>query len=53
MYVIREVLNCKPGKVRQMIEKFPEHLNGLERNGAGTASRADRCYGRAILDDRR
>lgn len=25
MYVIREVLNCKPGKVRQMIEKF----NGL------------------------
>jgi hypothetical protein len=24
MYVIREVLNCKPGKVRQMIEKFRE-----------------------------
>jgi hypothetical protein len=22
MYVIREVLNCKPGRVRQMIEKF-------------------------------
>jgi hypothetical protein len=22
MYVIREVLNCKPGKVRHMIEKF-------------------------------
>jgi hypothetical protein len=22
MYVIREVLNCKPGKVRPMIEKF-------------------------------
>jgi hypothetical protein len=22
MYVIREVLHCKPGKVRQMIEKF-------------------------------
>ena len=22
MYVIREVLNCKPGKVRQMAEKF-------------------------------
>jgi hypothetical protein len=22
MYVIREVLNCKPGKVRQMIEKL-------------------------------
>ena len=22
MYVIREVLNCKPGKVREMLEKF-------------------------------
>jgi hypothetical protein len=22
MYVIREVLNCKPGKVRQMVEMF-------------------------------
>ena len=22
MYVIREVLQCKPGKVRQMVEKF-------------------------------
>ena len=22
MFVIREVLNCKPGKVRQMVEKF-------------------------------
>lgn len=22
MYVIREVLNCKPGHVRQMVEKF-------------------------------
>ena len=22
MCVIREVLNCKPGKVRQMVEKF-------------------------------
>ena len=24
MYVIREVLNCKPGKVRQMVEKFKQ-----------------------------
>ena len=24
MYVIREVLNCKPGKVRQMVQKFRE-----------------------------
>lgn len=22
MYVIREILNCKPGNVRQMVEKF-------------------------------
>lgn len=22
MYVIREVLHCKPGKVREMVEKF-------------------------------
>ena len=22
MYVIREVVNCKPGKVREMVEKF-------------------------------
>lgn len=22
MYVIREIVNCKPGKVRQMVEKF-------------------------------
>ena len=22
MYVIREILNCKPGKVRHMVEKF-------------------------------
>jgi hypothetical protein len=24
MFVIREVLNCKPGKVRQMVEKFKQ-----------------------------
>ena|SRR6266508_2302110 len=22
MYVVREVVNCKPGKVREMVEKF-------------------------------
>lgn len=22
MYIIREILHCKPGKVRQMVEKF-------------------------------
>ena len=32
MYVIREVLHCKPGKVRQMVEKFrgiPAALNEM------------------------
>ena len=24
MYVIREVLNCKPGQVRRMVEKFKQ-----------------------------
>jgi hypothetical protein len=24
MYVIREVVNCKPGKVRQMVEKIDD-----------------------------
>ena len=34
MYVIREVLHCKPGKVRQMVEKFRAISNALEGNGA-------------------
>lgn len=32
MYVIREVLHCKPGKVRQMVDKFrgiSEALQGM------------------------
>jgi hypothetical protein len=32
MYVIREILNCKPGKVREMVEKFKamsEVLRGM------------------------
>ena len=40
MYVIREVLHCKPGKVRQMVEKFKAISNGARRNGTGTASSA-------------
>ncbi|HET7696342.1 MAG TPA: hypothetical protein VFK57_11580 [Vicinamibacterales bacterium] len=28
MYVIREVLHCKPGKVRQMADKF-KHISAL------------------------
>ncbi len=33
MYVIREVLHCKPGKVRQMVEKFKAISSALEEMG--------------------
>ena len=33
MYVIREVLHCKPGKVRQMVEKFRAISNALKEFG--------------------
>ena len=33
MYVIREVLNCKPGKVRQMLEKFKSLSTILKEMG--------------------
>jgi hypothetical protein len=33
MYVIREVLHCKPGKVRQMAEKFRAISTVLEEMG--------------------
>ena len=33
MYVIREVLHCKPGKVRQMVEKFRAISNALREFG--------------------
>jgi hypothetical protein len=33
MYVIREVLNCRPGKVRPMVEKFRALSNVLEEMG--------------------
>ena len=33
MYVIREVLNCKPGKVRQMVDKFSEISMVLKEMG--------------------
>ena len=33
MYVIREVLNCKPGKVRQMVEKFRGISTALREMG--------------------
>jgi hypothetical protein len=33
MYVIREVLNCKPGKVRQMVEKFQSISTVLKEMG--------------------
>jgi hypothetical protein len=33
MYVIREVLNCKPGKVRKMVEKFQSISTILKEMG--------------------
>ena len=33
MFVIREVLNCKPGKVRQMVEKFRSISTALKEMG--------------------
>jgi hypothetical protein len=33
MYVIREVLHCKPGKVRQMAEKFRAISHALQEMG--------------------
>jgi hypothetical protein len=33
MYVIREILNCKPGKVRPMVEKFTAISAALQRLG--------------------
>ena len=33
MYVIREVLHCKPGKTRQMIEKFRSISTALTEMG--------------------
>ena len=33
MYVIREVLHCKPGKVRPMIEKFRGMSEALKHMG--------------------
>jgi hypothetical protein len=35
MYVIREVLHCKPGKVRPMIEKFRGISAALKDMGQG------------------
>jgi len=33
MYVIREVLNCKPGQVRQMVDKFRQISMVLKEMG--------------------
>ena len=33
MYVIREILNCKPGKVRKMVDKFRSISTVMEESG--------------------
>jgi len=35
MYLIREVMNCKPGKVRPMVEKFLAMSKLGEKTGMG------------------
>jgi hypothetical protein len=36
MFVIREVLNCKPGKVTQMVEKFTVISSAIREMGHDT-----------------
>ena len=35
MYVIREILHCRPGKVRPMVEKFVAMSALMEKAGQG------------------
>ena len=35
MLMIREIMYCKPGKVRQMVEKFLAMSAVMEKNGLG------------------
>jgi hypothetical protein len=35
MLMIREVMNCKPGKVRPMVEKFLAMSKVMEKHGMG------------------
>ena len=53
MYVIREAFNCKPGKVRQMLEKFRSISTVMKDMGGRTASPAHGRHGRTVLDHRR
>ena len=53
MYVIREVLNCKPGKVRQMVEKFRSISTVLKEMGQEPLRVLTDVDGRALLDHRR
>ena len=33
MYVVREILNCRPGKVRQMVDKFRSISTAMTESG--------------------
>ena len=35
MYVVREIMHCKPGKVRPMVEKFKAMSELMEKLGMG------------------
>jgi hypothetical protein len=35
MLVVREIMYCKPGKVRPLVEKFQQMAKLMEKNGMG------------------
>ena len=35
MYVVREIMHCKPGKVRPLVEKFQRMAVAMEKAGLG------------------
>lgn len=39
MYVIREVMHCKPGQVRPLVEKFKQLEEVMKQKGFGQPSR--------------
>ena len=52
MYLVREIMYCKPGKVRPMVEKFLAMSKLSERIGMPKMRDHDRHVRRAVLDGR-
>ena len=53
MYLIREVLHCKPGKVRPMVEKFKVISTVLKEKGQEPLRLLTDVTGEPVLDHRR